>query len=170
MPISTPNRLADPVSLEAYNPPCILRQESGLYIPYFQKTNTLIAGEPVVALGHVCIAMRTILPGQMGTLLTQWIVDAILDPAHTGDINQGDLIYWNTTKNAVTPIEGGSAVAGIGAAVATQPSAGQGFLLGRAIAAHSEGPVVDGSGDLLCAKTGSTRVRVVSIPGAPTVY
>lgn len=173
MPISTPNRVADPVSLEAYDPPCIVRQEGGLFIPYFNKAsaNTLIAGEPIVHAGRVCIVQRTILPGHMGTLLADWIVDAILDPAHTGDINQNDIIYWNTTKNAVKPIGGGAAVAGIGAAVAAVPSTGQGFLLGRASGPHYEtGAPVDGSGDMVCAATGSIRVRVVAIPGAPTVY
>lgn len=173
MPIATPNRLADPVSLEAYVPPCIVRQEGGLFIPYYNKTtnNTLLAGEPIVHAGRVCIVQKTILPGEMGTLLADWIVDAIMDPAHTGDINQNDIVYWNTTKNAVTPIEGGAAVAGIGAAVASVPGAGEGFMLGRASGPHYRtGAPVDGSGDMVCANGDSLRVRVVAIPGAPTVY
>lgn len=169
MPISTPNRVADPVSLEAYEPPCVLRQEGGLFIPYYNSNaTTLIAGEPVVAAGRVCIVQKTILPGKMGTLIADWIVDALLDLAHTGDINQDDLIYWDTDLDAVTPIEGGAAVSGIGAASATLPT--NGFILGRAYGPHYDTPPVDGSDDFLGAQTGSKRVRVVSLPGAPTTY
>lgn len=174
MPISTPNRAADPVSLEAYEAPCIVRQEGGLFIPFYNKTtnDTLIAGEPIVHAGRVCIVQKTILPGKMGTLLADWIVDAILDPALAADIDQNQIVYWNTTLNVVKPIEGGSAVAGIGAASDTTPGASEGFILGRASGPHFEHgpPNLDGSGNMICAETGAKRVRVVAIPGAPTEY
>ena len=170
MGIATPNRNADPVSLEAYEPPCILRQEGGLFIPFMNQstTLTLVAGEPVVALGRVCIVQRTILPQKMGTVIADWIVDAILDPANSAEINQGDLVYWDTDLSAVKPIEGGAAVAGIGAAKATVPT--NGFILGRAAGPHYDTPPVNGSNELICANGDSLRVRVVSIPGAPTTY
>ena len=169
MPVSTPNRVADPVSLEAFVAPCILRQDFGGHVNWYNDTGaTVIAGEPVNAFGQICIATRTILPGKMGVLATDWIVDALLDTAHSGDILQGALVYWDTDLDAVTPIEGGSAVAGIGAASASVP--GNGFILGRACASHTDLPSVNGSNKLKCAVTGSVRVQVVSIPGAPTTY
>lgn len=168
MPIATPNRLADPISLEAFVPPCILRQEAGIHVNWYNNTgNTVIAGEPLVAFGQVCIASRTILPGKMGVLVTDWIVDAILNPAHVGDILQDALVYWNRALNAVTPIEGGAPVVGIGAAAAAVPA--QGFILGRACFGHTDFPVLSG-GNLVCATTGSMRVQVMCIPGAPTIY
>lgn len=169
MPVTTPNRVADPVILESFEAPCLLKQEGGLFIPYFNKgPNSLIAGEPIVALGRVCIVQRTILPGEMGTLVADWIVEAILNPAHSGDINEGDLIYWNTALNAVKSQVTGAVVSGIGAAAAAVPT--NGFILGRACGPFSKSPPVDGSGDLVCATTGSKRVMVVNVPGAPTTY
>jgi hypothetical protein len=171
MPVATPNRVADPVSLEAFVAPTVVRQEGGLFIPYFNASTTesILAGEPVIHAGRVCIAQRTILPQKMGTLLESWIVDALLALDHSGDINQNDLIYWDLDKDAVTPIEGGAAVDGIGAATAAQPT--NGFILGRASGPHYEHEVpVDGSDDMVCATTGSKRVRVVCLPGAPTTY
>ena len=170
MPIATPNRVADPVSLEAYTIPCILRQEGGLFIPYFNSSTTtsIIAGEPINAAGRICIAQRTILPQKMGTVIAEWITDALLSLVHSAEINQDDLIYWNTDLSAVVPIEGGAAVAGIGAAQVAIPT--NGFILGRAYGPHAETPAVNGSNELNCATADSLRVRVVSLPGAPTLY
>ncbi|GIW60307.1 MAG: hypothetical protein KatS3mg087_1373 [Patescibacteria group bacterium] len=162
MPLNLPNRQANPVSLEAYEAPCVLRQEGGLWIPFKNTGSTsYLAGEPIVMFGRTCIVQRTILPGKMGTLIADWVVDAILDPAHSGNINQGDLIYWDTTKDAIRPVAGGDPVSGIGAASATQPGAGNGFLLGRAVIVNE---------DDYAAVTGSKRVRVVSLPGDPVTY
>lgn len=172
MPVSTPNREANPVSLEAYVPPCVLRQEAGLFIPYYNNAanDTLVAGEPIVAFGQVCIVQKTILPGRMGTLITDWIVEALLATEQATDIDQGDLVYWDTDKNAVTPIEGGAAVAGIGAAINVLPT--NGFILGRAVSQfyREDHPSLDGSGNAICANGDSLRVLVASIPGAPTTY
>jgi hypothetical protein len=162
MPVNTPNRVAHPVSLEAFVPPTILRQESSLYIDYYNDgPNTIIIGEPVIFMGRVCIAQRTILPGKMGTLLMDWIVDAILEPSHSGNILQGQIIYWDLEADAVTPIEGGAVVPGIGAATTSIPD--EGFILGRAMGEHKESPVVDNNNKLIVATTSSQRVRVASV-------
>jgi hypothetical protein len=178
MGVATPNRLADPVILESYVNPCNLLQEGGLFINYFNasSTLTLLAGEPVVYLNRVCIVQRSILPKKMGIVLTDWQVDALLDPTHTGDINIGDLIYWDLDANAVTrkanysmnsTIPSTTYIEGIGAASASVPD--NGFILGRAAADFLEDPApyLDGSGDLVVAKTGSKRVRVVPIANYP---
>lgn len=162
MPIDMPNREADPVTLEAYTPPCIVKQEGGLFIPFYNSGNTCyVTGEPIVYFGRVCIVQKTILPGKMGTLLADWVVDALLDSNHSGDINQGALIYWDTDLDEATLIETGTAASGLGAAKASAPS--NGFILGRAV---QIGP----ASSAVVATTGSTRVRVVSVPGAPTEY
>lgn len=165
MPISTPNREADPVSLEAYEAPCILRQEGGLFMTFYNNGATsYIAGEPVVMNGWVGIVQRTTLPGETGTIICNFIVDAILDTAHSGDIDQGVLIYWDTDLNVVLPQDsknGTSAVSGIGAASTSVPT--NGFILGRAIPIPENGSNVVG-------RTGSKRVRVVSLPDTPTEY
>ncbi len=162
MPIATPNRIADPVSLEAFDPPCILRQEGGLFIPYknTSTTDSLIAGEPVNYMGRICIVQKTILPGKIGTLIADWMADAMLKSGGDGNIAQGALIYWNTAIDIVTEINTGDVVTGIGAAQASAPS--YGFILGRAVMIAHE--------DTYAATATSLRVRVVSLPGAPTVY
>lgn len=161
MPISTPNRVAHPVSLESYVPPIVLRQESSLFVDYYNDgANTIIAGEPVRFLNRVGYAQRTILPGKMGVLLFDWIGDAILEVGHTGNILQDALVYWDLDEDAVTPVEGGDAVAGIGAASASVPT--NGFILGRAVGVHQTEPSVSGANKLICAQTGSLRVRVVA--------
>lgn len=175
MGVAMANRVADPVSLEAFVPPCKLIQEGGLFVPYYNASSTLalVAGEPIVAYGRVCIVQKTILPQKMGTVLFDWIVSALLDTAHSGDIGQGDLIYWDTDIDVVTPIDsskfGTAVVAGIGGASASIPT--NGFILGRATSEHYEHDIpLDGSDDIVCATDGSKRVRVVAIPGAPTTY
>lgn len=173
MGIATPNRLADPAHLESYTPPCKMIQEGGLFVPYFNSstTLTLIAGEPVVFGDRVGIVQRSILPQKMGTIVFDWIVEALVDPARTGNILQGALVYWDTSKDAVVAIEtGGSAVAGVGAAVSSAPT--NGFILGRAVSEYYRDvpSSLIASNQLVCAKTGSTVIRVVSLAGATTTY
>jgi len=168
MPISTPNRVADPVSLEKYIPPCKIVQEGGLFIPYYNDTGlTLVTGEPIIHAGRVCIVQRTILPGKMGTLLADWIVDAVLSVAQAGNILQNAVVYWDTDASYVATEEGEElddfgAASSIGA-----PS--NGFILGRASGPHYDTPPTSG-GDMVCAYEGDFRVRVVCVPGAPTTY
>lgn len=162
MPIAVPDRIADPVSLEAFDPPCILRQEGGLFIPYknTSTTDALIAGEPVNYMGRICIVQKTIMPGKIGTLIEAWMADAMIKSGGDGNISQGDLVYWNTEEDIVTNINTGEVVTGLGAAQASAPS--YGFILGRAV-------MIDSS-ETYAATATSIRVRVVSLPGAPTVY
>lgn len=169
MPIAMPNRVAQPIHNEAFEPPCILRQGGGLFVPFYNEGNTAyLAGEPFVFASRVVIAQKTILPLQTGIVLVDWQVDALLNPAHTGDILQGATIWWDTALVATQPLGGGTAVAGVGAAVAAAPVAG--FVLGVAIVDQQQTDVlVDDDGDPIAASTGSQRVRVVSLPGAATV-
>ena len=163
MPIATPNRIADPVSLEAYEPPCILRQEGGLFIPFknTSTTDSYVAGEPVVVMGRVCIVQKTILPGEIGTVLADWMVDALIKSGGAGNISQGDLVYWDTDEDIALVIEAGTTSSGLGAATAGSAPT-NGFILGRAV-------MVD-KAETYAATATSKRVRVVSVPGAPTEY
>ena len=162
MPIATPNRIADPVSLEGYEPPCILRQEGGLFIPFknTSETESYVAGEPVFYFGRTCIVQKTILPGKIGTLISDFMVDALLSLVHSGNITQDSIVYWDLGLNASQIIGTESTSSGLGAATNQIPS--NGFMLGRAVYVNH--------GDDYPAVTGSKRVRVVSLPGTPTVY
>ena len=162
MPIATPNRIADPVSLEAYEPLCLLRQEGGLFIPFknTSTTDSYVAGEPVFYFGRTCIVQRTILPGKIGTLISDFMVDALLNPAHTGNITQDSIVYWNLDLDAADIIGTDTLSSGLGAATNQVPT--NGFMLGRAVITN---PV-----DTYAAVTGQRRVRVVSLPGTPTTY
>lgn len=169
MPISTPNREADPVSLERYFPPCKLVQEGGLFIPFYNDTaETYIAGEPIIHCGRVCIVQRTILPGKMGTLVAEWIVDASIDVANAGNILQNALVYWDTDGSYVIDAEGNEEDAFGAAKSGSAPT--NGFILGRASGPHYEHNPPLSSGDFVCAYEGAKRVRVVCLPGAPTTY
>lgn len=162
MPIATPNRIADPVSLEGYEPPCLLRQEGGLFIPFknASTTQSYIAGEPLFKFGRVCIVQRTITPGKIGTLISDFIVDALLSGAHSGNITEDSLVYWDWDLDIALITGTTTTSSGLGAATNQVPS--NGFMLGRAV-------LVDPS-DTYAAVTGQKRVRVVSLPGAPTAY
>ena len=162
MPIATPNRIADPVSLEAYEPPCILRQEGGLFIPFknTSTTESFVAGEPVFYFGRTCIVQKTILPGKIGTLISDFMVDALLDLNHSGNISQDSLVYWDLDLNASLITGTATVSSGLGAATNQIPT--NGFMLGRAVMVSPD--------ETYTAVTGSKRVRVVSLPGAPTTY
>ncbi len=162
MPIATPNRIADPVSLEAYEPPCILRQEGGLFIPFKNTSTTecLVAGEPVFYFGRTCIVQKTIMPGKIGTLISDFMVDALLKLTHSGNITQDSIVYWNLDLDASLIIGTTTVSTGLGAATNQIPT--NGFMLGRAIITNPD--------DTYAAVTGSKRVRVVSLPGTPTTY
>ena len=162
MPYATPNRIADPVTMEAYEPPCILRQEGGLFIPFknTSSTESYLAGEPIYMFGRVCIVQRTILPGKIGTLIADFMVDAIMKSGGGGNIDQDDLVYWDLDEDIVTHIEGGSAITGIGAASEAVPT--NGFMLGRAVMVNAA--------DTYAAVAATKRIRVASLPGGPTTY
>jgi len=162
MPIATPNRIADPVSLEAYEPPCILRQEGGLFIPFKNTTadKCFVAGEPVFYFGRTCIVQKTIMPGKIGTLISDFVVDALLSLVHTGNITQDSIVYWNLGLNAALITGTSTTSSGLGAATNQIPS--NGFMLGRAVYTNPD--------DTHPAVTGVKRVRVVSLPGTPTTY
>lgn len=169
MGYAMPNRVNNPVQLEQFVEPSDIKQWDGLFMPYFNESTSLdiLMGEPVVFGGRVWLAQKPILRQKYGTLVSGWIAHFLLDPDHTGDINQGDTIYWDTDANAVTYYNGGICP-GIGAASASQPT--NGFILGHAIGNRELDLGVDSSDDLLCAQTGSKYVPVVALPGATTSY
>lgn len=111
-------------------------------------------------MGRVCIVQKTILPGKIGTLIADWIVDALIKSGGAGNISQGDLVYWDMDENIVTEIESGDSTSGIGAASASVPT--NGFILGRAVMVDPDATYA--------AVAATQRVRVASIPGAPTTY
>lgn len=169
MGYAMPNRVNDPVQLEQFVDPADIKKFGELFLDYYNESTTegILMGEPVVFGGRVWLAQRPILPQGYGTLVAGWMAAFLLDPAHTGDINQGDVIYWDTDVNAVTYYAGGICP-GIGAASAALPD--NGFILGHAIGNREIDLGVDGSNNLLAAKTGSKYVCVVSLPGATTSY
>jgi predicted RecA/RadA family phage recombinase len=170
MPYATPNRVNNPVQLEQFVDPSNIVQWDGLFCHYFNQntTTTILMGEPVVFGGKVWLAQKPILPQEYGTIVSGWVAHFLLDPDHTGDINQGDTIYWDLEIDAVTAYGSSTVLAGIGAASATQPT--EGFILGYAVGNREIDLGVDGSNNLLCGKTGSIYVPVVSLPGATTLY
>jgi len=170
MGYATPNRVADPVQLEQFKDPGILRQVGGLLMPYFNEstTDTILMGEPLVFGGRVWVAMKPILPQTYGTVVADFVGEFLLDTAHTGDINQGDVIYWDTDVNVVTYYGETTVLAGIGGASGTLPD--NGFILGYALGNKQMDLGVDGSSDLLAAQTGSKTVTVVSLAGNTTSY
>lgn len=164
-----PNRVNDPVQLEQFVEPSIIRQAEGLFCHYYNKgPNAILMGEPVVFGGRVGLAQRVILPGKYGTLVFDFVADLLLDPANNADIDQGDTVYWDLDKDAVTYYNETAVLDGIGAASRTQPT--NGFIIGTAVGNRELDLGVDGGGNKICATTGSKYVRVVSLPGATTEY
>lgn len=178
MPIATPNLAANPVQLEQYTPPSILRQQSGLIIPFYNENDegTLLPGEPLIFCNRVCLVHKhPILPGKWGSVIVDWIASFLLPADWASSIIQGQLVYWDTDEDVVTLINNnisqtGSStpVAGIGAATDTLPT--NGFILGRAVGNKMYNNTEDGNGDLPVAGASDSRVMVVSLPGAATWY
>jgi hypothetical protein len=153
MPVSTPNRVANPVFLESYDPACILRHVEGMALPYVNITgSTIFGGEPVVLNQKVCICQKTILPGKEGIVISDWVVDAILDTANAAAILQNAQVWWSYD---VSPI-----VAGMGGVVGTAPT--NGFIFGRAVVTPGDW-TLNGSGKPIAAAVGQKRIRISSI-------
>lgn len=151
MVASTPNRAADPIWLESFDPPAIIRQCPGLNLPYRNYTgSTLVASEPVILNGKVCLCVGTILPGEEGRVITEWMADCILDTGLVGNILQNDVVWWSYDVTVITGCPG--------AVVNVAPT--NGFILGRAICMPGE--IRLASGDPLAATAGDLRIRVVS--------
>lgn len=171
-------RNAGTMEQERFLVPSILRQAGGLVIPWYNSSSTLtlLPGQPIVAGNRVCLVEKAIPPLSMGNLLTDWEADFLLDPGlAAADILQNAVINWDTTKNAVKRLDNNVAantlVTGIGAATTATPGAGNGFLLGRAIASRDPFPRVLNGANLVVAKAGtSQRVTVVNLPAVATVY
>ena len=159
MPVSTPNRVADPVVLERYSVPAIIRQGGELTAPYYNTTgSTLLAGEPVLVGGRIGLAQSAILPGEIGSVVMDWIADLRLDLALSAEILQGATVWWDYDLNAVTDANG-SVVAGIGAASRVAPT--NGFIIG--IALTQPGPVrLNGSSKQIAATVDDVFIRVAS--------
>jgi len=153
MPISTPNRVADPVVLERFDSPGLLRQAGEIYINYYNTTGlTILAGEPVIHAGAICIAAEAILPAQQGTVYQNWLVDFIVDVALNANILANDSVWWSYD---VTPITGFS-----GGVVNAAPT--NGFILGRAVVPPGT-TRLNGSSKPIAATVDDVRVRVISV-------
>lgn len=156
MPISTPNRVADPVMLERYEPPCVLKQTGELSVNYHNTTgNTILQGEPVRLGGRIGIAQSAILPGQQGAVIMDWVVEAAIGGTLGADILQDDTVWWSYDVTSV-------ATSAVGGAVRAAPT--NGFILGTALAPPSKTSTLNGSSKAIAAASGSafpTRVRVM---------
>lgn len=152
MPVSTPNRVADPVRLERYDAPCVIKQGGTLSVNYYNTTgSTILQGEPVLLGGRVGIAQSVILPGQQGTLVMDWLVEARIGGTLAADIIQNDTVWWSYDVVSV--------VAGVGGAVRAAPT--NGFILGNAVI--PTGAVsLNGSSKAIAAPAGASVVRVLN--------
>lgn len=170
MPVSTPNRNADPVSLEQFTKPGIVRQVQGLAIDFYNELNagTILPGEPFIFCNRVCISPTAILPGKWGAAYVDWIADFVVDPDLAAAIIQAQLVYWDTDIDVVKNLDTNTVVGSVGAATDTLPT--NGLLLGRAVGDPRWTTTEDGNGDLIVCTTDASRVRVVSLPGAATYY
>lgn len=152
MPVSTPNRVADPVRLERYDAPCVIKQGGDLSVNYYNTTgSTILQGEPVLFGGRVGIAQSVILPGQQGSLVMEWLVDARIGGTLAADIIQNDTVWWSYDVTSV--------VAGVGGAVRAAPT--NGFILGTAVI-PTGAVALNGSNKAIAAPAGATSVRVLN--------
>lgn len=166
------------IEQERFLGPSRLRQAGGLMIPWYNSstTLTLLAGQPIVAYNRVCIVEKAIPPGKVGTLITDWVAEVLLNPAlGAANILQDAVIYWNTTLNLVQRLDNnvatGTVVTGVGGGTTAQPGAGQGFLLGRAVPDNEAKNLIISGGNLVVATAGTDRwITVTSLPGTATVY
>lgn len=124
MPIDQPNLEANPVRLEENVTVCSHKGD-GEYFQFYNNGNTTYQdGEPFVHGGAVCIAQGRILPGQVGAVLTNFLVLVPVDPDFAGgNVNQGVLIYIDQEiVDDANPI---------GYATSVEPD--DGFVLGRLV-------------------------------------
>lgn len=167
MPVSTPNRIANPVQLERYDSPCKIRQANSLSINYYNRTGTtILPGEPVMIGGRVGLAQDLILPTQVGPVVMDWIADCRVDPALSGVILANAQVWWSYDITTV--------VAGVGGVVKTAPT--NGFIFGLALSPAVRGSeqtlstsssVAATAGDLWIRVT-SNSIAVVAIGTVPT--
>ncbi len=153
MPVSTPNRVADPVRLESYDPPCVIKQSGELSVNYYNTlTTTILQGEPVWIGGRVGIAQSVIHPGQQGTVVMDWIVEARIGGTLAADILQNDTVWWSYDVTSV--------VAGVGGAVRAAPT--NGFILGTAVIPPGA-VTLNGSSKAIACPNGATSPAVVRV-------
>ena len=155
MPVSTPNRVANPVQLERYDLPCRIRQSEGVSVNhYYNKTGTtLLAGEPVIIAGRVGLCQDLILPGQTGPVVMDWIADCRVDPALSAVILANAQVWWSYDITTV--------VAGVGGVVRVAPT--NGFIFGIALSQPGKGSdQVLSSGSSVAASVGDVWIRVAS--------
>ncbi len=166
------------IEQERFLGPTKLRQAAGLMLPWYNSstTLTLLAGQPIVAYNRICLVEKAIPPGKMGTVLTDWVAEVMLNPAlGAANILQDAVIYWNTTLNLVQRLDNnvasGTVVSGVGGATTAQPGASAGFLLGRATTDKDSKNLIISGGNLVVATAGTDKwITVASLPGVATVY
>jgi hypothetical protein len=152
MPISTPNRVADPVLLERYDPPAVIIFSGELSVAYYNSLATsILQGEPVIIGGRVGLAQSVILPGTVGTVVMDWVADLRVDAALAANILQNDTVWWSYDITTVA--------AGVGGAVRAAPT--NGFIIGLAIT-QTDPIRLNGSSKAIAAAPGDRWVRVIS--------
>lgn len=155
MPVSTPNRVNQPVMLERFDPPAVVRQAGEIVVQYYNRTgSTILQGEPVFVGGRVGLAENVILPNQIGQVIMDWVADLRVNPALGAAVLVGATVWWSYDITTVA--------AGVGGAVSTAPT--NGFIIGVAIA-PPYGPSeirIGGTNQLIAAAPGDAFIRVMS--------
>jgi predicted RecA/RadA family phage recombinase len=158
MPKTTPNRVADPARLENYEPLAIVVQDGGLYLTFTNTLSTsILAGEFILLNNRVCVVRRTVLPGENGVAITDWIADVRVDDDLAAVINVNDVVYLDYDKTTIT--------AGVGSATNVSPT--NGYIIGRAMITPGFSSVA--SGEAIAATTSQKRVRVSALSTAVTI-
>lgn len=147
MPIDQPNFEAAPVLLEENIRVCINRGD-GDYVTFFNAGSTTYQdGEPFIAGGDVWVNQGRTKPSSVGSRLSNFLVDVMVDPDMLAAINQDALVYIDTDiTDAANPI---------GYATGVEPT--NGFVLGRAV-------VMPEATSVVAAAVGAEYVRVRSSP------
>lgn len=173
MPVATtvlPNYTsakAGTLRLENPKPCAIIREcsEDDIIQWYNLNATIVLAGEPIIHNGFVCISANPVMPGQIGNFYKQWIADFYIVTA-AADVLMNDLVYWDygvtgpytnsgTTKVGSTPTNG--------------------FILGYASFVSIAGAAIalNGSSKPIALAAGTynaCRLRVNSRFIAPTTY
>ena len=148
-------------------PAAVIREDSSYdIIPWYNTMGAIVlAGEPIIHNGVVCISANPIYAGEVGNVYTKWVADFYIVTA-AAEVLMNDLVYWDygvtgpytnsgTTKVGSTPTNG--------------------FILGRAGLRMPAGvlPALNGSSKPVALAAGtynSCILRVNSLNFAPTTY
>lgn len=126
----------------------------------------VLAGEPIIHNGVVCISANPIWPGEVGNVYRQWTADFYVTSIASNPVLMNDLVYWD--YGVTGPYTNSGTIK-----VAATPT--NGFILGRAALMSPAGvaPSLNGSSKPIALAVGTYNrcaLRVSSLPFAPTTY